>query len=671
MPSSAALLALIPLVVPLTPGDAPPSRALLSEFASEPRLAGTSGSLRAAKFVRRVLEEAGWSVEFDERAVCLSLPRRLGFEVFVDSTADAALVSRLDVFDPDALPAGDIPKFNAWTAEGQVRGPVVDAGHGLRLDFERLEAAGIDLAGSIALCRYGRGYRGVKARLAASFGCAGVLLFSDPAEDGAQKGAVWPEGPWKPGWDAQRGSILPIINTPGDPSTPGFASPAPGAAPAPGAQRLEGAALDAVLPSLPCLPIGADDAGVILERLAARRMTDIDGTKRGVKVGPGPVQVQLDITAPREVRTVRNVIARIAGTGDGVVVFGGHRDSWVRGAHDAGGGCVSLLRAAQHLGQRARDGWKPEPTLVFAFWDAEEPGLLGSTEWGEANADWLRAEGIAYVNADAAVSGTQPAMSGSPGLESTVARALERVASPNPPAADATTSSASRTLLDDWRAAFEDGPPRFRLPGSGSDFTVFLHHLTLPVLNVSFGGNSGGQYHTSFDDFSFVERYLDPGFVGHELSGRFLAELAQELCARGTRSFDGAEAARELARHATQTRDWLGAERADELAQAFEALAAAIQATGADAAQVTPRFYAALAAPDGVPRRGWYKNRLWTPGRELGYGSETFPGLRDAVDEDERAREYAALLDAVRAARAPYVSGGVSGGGTTREGDER
>jgi N-acetylated-alpha-linked acidic dipeptidase len=284
---------------------------------------------------------------------------------------------------------------------------------------------------------------------------------------------------------------------PGDPSTPGFPSPAPGTESTP--PRLSEEEWDARLPRIPCTPIPAREAAAILERLASKRLTKPDGTKASTKVGPGPVEVRLVVDAPREVRTIRNVIGRLHGESEDVVIAGNHRDAWVRGANDAGGGTVALLRAAQRLGERAKRGWKPRHTIALAFWDAEEQGLIGSTEWGEANADWLREHAIAYVNADSAVSGTRFGASGTPGLLGTLERVLGRV-----PAHDPAREGAPRTLWQEWSEASEDGP-QLGLPGSGSDFAVFLHHLSLPVLDFSFSGNRGGQYHTAFDDFLQVE----------------------------------------------------------------------------------------------------------------------------------------------------------------------
>lgn len=624
----AALLA--PFAFPQEPAPAPPSRALLQELCASTRLAGTPTARRGAEFVRDVLDKAGFRVEWDERRVLLSLPRQLEWSAYTDANTDEPNLEWVRRFDPDAHPGEDLPLFNAWSASADVRGPLVDVSRGLREDFEGLVREGIKLKGAIALCHYGGAYRGIKVALAEEFGCIGVLLYTSAARGGAGRGAVWPEGPWTPGHDAQRGSIAPMSYSPGDPSTPGFASPAPGKELAPGLQRLKGKALAASLPQIPCLPIGSDHAEQLLEGLRARRMTGADGKRKSRKVGPGPTEVRLAVDAPREVRTIINVIGWLDG-GPGMVLAGNHRDAWVRGAHDAGSGSVSLLRAAQHLGERARSGWKPARTIGLAFWDAEESGLIGSTEWAEANAALLVRDLSLYVNADTAVSGPNFGISGTPGLRKLVVSALRAT-----PLAEGGT--LAELALDD-----QGQIPALGLPGAGSDYTVFLHHLTTPILDLGFSGNSGGQYHTAFDDFKLVERFIDPGFVGHERCGRFLAELLVLAGQAGRSAFDDSAAAETLVGHADAARDAIGDKAADALAKSLGLLAEAARGANNRLQSSPPTLLRALRHPRGLPSRPWFKGRLWAPGIEKGYGADTFPELRAAKLAGDEAAFDAAL----------------------------
>jgi len=638
------LAASAPAAAPLS--DDPPSRALLLELTDAPRLAGTCGSLVSAKLVARRLAEAGFEVEIDEREVLLSLPRSIEFSILEDAFSDKTLVERIDAFDPDAIPPGDVPKCNGWSASGTVRAGVVDAGYGQREDFERLKALGVDVRGCVALARYGKCYRGIKVDLAAQFGCAGVLLFSDASEDGLEKGATWPEGPWKPDWDAQRGSINPIAHIPGDPSTPGWPSPKPGDKAAKRASEKE---IAEGLPKIPCIPIGWRDAKVLLEKLAPVASKDKDGKEIQEHLGPGPVQVRVSVDQPRDLRVIRNVVGRLRGKKAETVMAGAHRDSWVRGANDDGAGTVSMLRAAQLLGAKAKAGWKPERTITIGFWDAEEFGLIGSTEWGEANEEWLRANAVAYVNADTAANGPRfRGAGGSPGMLSVLKDVLAKI-----PAAPAKDGTSAGSLWDEWcalvkeRAKTPSDPtePRLGLPGSGSDFAVFVHHLNIPCLEPGFGGSGGsGGYHTTFDDFSLVEKYIDPGFVGHELAGRLFAELLAEIADKPA-FFDDVEAAKALAQRARDVAgDTALAESAGKIAQAFDDAAQKL-----DGHPPSAPFYRQLEAPAGLAGRTWFRNRLWAPGLEDGYGSETFPTLRvgAAAGKDALDAETAALLESI------------------------
>lgn len=631
-PSPGILLLVAPALAALLLSSAaqdaqrgPPSRGLLLGLTESPRLAGTCGSLVGAKYVARVLEEAGWKVEIDEREVLLSLPRTIELAIYEDAFAEAPISERIERFDPDAIPPGDVPKCNGWSASGTVRARVVDAGRGLRADFERLQALGVDVRGTVALVRYGGSYRGIKVDMATQAGCAAVLLFSDPAEDGPDKGPTWPAGPWKPDWEAQRGSINPIAHIPGDPSTPGWPSPKPGTK---DAKRASAEEIAEGLPKIPCIPIGWRDAKALIGKLAQVGTKDEDGKEIQEPLGPGPVQVRLLVDQPRDYRVIRNVVARLPGASEKTVIGGAHRDAWVRGANDDGAGTVAMLRAAQHLGEKAKAGWKPKCTITLGFWDAEEFGLIGSTEWGEANADWLRSNAVAYVNADTGVNGPRfRGAGGSPGMLSVLRSVLERV-----PAAKRDEGETPANLWEEWRESIqarakasgkEDAAPeepRLGLPGSGSDFAVFVHHLNIPCLEPSFGGGGGGgAYHTTFDDFLYVEKHVDQGFVGHELAGRCYAELLAEIADRGEASFSPAEAAAEWSLRAREAKT--------EISTLMERLAEVLARN-----ECAPK--ALLGdCPQGLPGRTWFRNKLWAPRLDDGYGSETFPTLRTAASD--------------------------------------
>lgn len=607
----------------LSPIQDAPSRELLKELTTSPRLAGTVGSEWGAKLVGRWLTEAGFEVEYDEREVMLTYPKRVEIAFFEDSTSQTPLFHRIDVFDADAIPPGDVPRFNAWAKSASVRAEVIDCGRGLRGDFNKLVSDGKKLDGKIALIRYGGSYRGVKVDLATEFGCAGVLLFSDPKLDGPGKGEVLPKGPWKPEWAAQRGSISPMGKEPGDPTTPGFGSPVPGEKPS--RPRLSGEALDRILPSIPCMPIGSDEANAILAKLGSS-----DGGALARLSRRKAVEVKMVLDQPRSLRRIINVIATLPGKNPQRVIAGNHRDAWVRGANDAGSGTVSLVRAAQRLGERVKQGWKPEYTVQFCFWDAEEFGLIGSSEWVESNLDELRSDAIAYLNVDSAVSGTEfNGLSGTPGLLGSLESVLTSIPSHSFP---------EENLWQEWNRRLRGRKPSLGLPGSGSDFASFLHHATLPVLDFGLSGSGGGQYHTAFDDFPIVDRFIDPGFVGHELAGSIIEGIVAHYATLGPAAFDPAEAARAMeavARSAgeevdTEEHRWLGVEFGEQLAQAFVRLAAAYE-NATPARRAKNPFYLSLATEGGLPGRPWFRNTLWAPGLETGYSAETWPILRAAA----------------------------------------
>ncbi len=574
--------------------------------------------------VARVLKESGFQVSLDRREVLLSLPRRLSIQAYADGDKTAPMVSRIWNYDPDAIPAGDIPPFNAWSASGLVRAEVLDLGYGTRAEFERLKEARIKIKGTIGIARYGKGYRGSKLALAEEFGCVGLLLFSDPQDDGEGKGATWPQGPWKPPTDAQRGSVGPMDGIPGDPSTPGFPSPEPGRNVGEGQTRLTDFALAQALPKIPCMPIGAVDAMQIVGGLGRRRIPDASGKIQSVAVGPGPVTVQLEVDAPRELRTITNVVGSLQGTLPGVVMAGNHRDAWVRGAQDAGSGTVTLLRAAQHLAAQVKTGWQPKATIYLAFWDGEEQGLIGSTEWVEQHAGALSQSLHLYINADAAVSGPNFRASGSPGLEPFLAKAL----------IDMQKAEGATGPFPTWLTKQGD-LRKFSLPGSGSDFAPFLHHLGLPVIDISFSGNPGGQYHTAFDNVPMVERFLDPGYENHELAGRTMAAMLTTASELGRNVFSDNHAAREWARRAEDAREWMGERHAKGIAQAFGRLASKIETVkrkGKEGAALPPMLYRGLLRTEGLPRQPWFRNVLWTPDKKTGYGSKSFPVMHICID---------------------------------------
>jgi N-acetylated-alpha-linked acidic dipeptidase len=425
---------------------------------------------------------------------------------------------------------------------------------------------------------------------------------------------------------------------------------------------LSQAELEDALPKIPCTPIGWAEAEMIQAHLQLRDMMGAEGHDVQTPIGPGPALVHLVVDQPRDLRTIRNVIATLPGASEDCVIAGAHRDAWVRGANDDGSGVVCMIRAAQRLAEKVKSGWKPANTIMIALWDAEEFGMIGSTEWAEAHADMITQHCFAYVNSDTGCSGTHfRGASGTPGLLRVLKTALERVPTPEP-----RKDGEPKNLWEDWGTALKPGEPTEIEPaGSGSDFVAFLHHLSRPVVDISLSGNRGGQYHTSFDDFAMVERYLDPGFVGHEMCGQLIAELLLELDAQGPRkSFDSHEAMAALAALARKTgtlkdpgesTPWLGGVRAERIARALEQMGNSVTLDPSRPSEMGDptsntlvphgmpelRCYEELALDGGIAGRSWFRNPIWTPGLEDGYGSEYFPELRAAAKRGSQPLDHA------------------------------
>jgi N-acetylated-alpha-linked acidic dipeptidase len=407
---------------------------------------------------------------------------------------------------------------------------VVYANYGREEDFRRLEEMGIEVAGRIVLVRYGAVFRGLKVKEAQQRGAAGVVIYSDPADDGYMQGDVYPDGPMRPPYSLQRGSVQFLSVAPGDPQTPGWASTE-------GARRLAQDEIDEMA-RIPSLPLSYGEAEKVLRALSGERVPDDwqGGLPFAYHLGPGPAKLRMAVEMDYAVRPIWNVIATLRGSEepDRWVVLGNHRDAWTYGAVDPNSGTAAMLETARALGEAVRAGWRPRRTLVLASWDGEEYGLVGSTEWGEQFAGELGVKAVAYVNLDSAVTGTELSLSGIPSLRDLTLGV----------AGELTDPKRGRTLLELWldgqREEWADeGPidldrpdrpfrPALEALGSGSDYTVFVDHLGVASLNFTFSGKYG-VYHSALDAFYWMQRFGDPEFLYHALAARFYGLVAMRL----------------------------------------------------------------------------------------------------------------------------------------------
>ncbi|KIL00497.1 hypothetical protein PAXRUDRAFT_821584 [Paxillus rubicundulus Ve08.2h10] len=431
-----------------------------------------------------------------------------------------------------------VPPFHGFSASGEATGQIVYANYGTKDDYDKLLASGVDLTGKIILTRYGAIFRGVKVQGAEERGAAGVLIYTDPRDDGAVVAEndylTYPAGPARNPTSIQRGSVQYLATYPGDPTTPGYPAYE-------NATRVRGGNV----PSIPSLPLSWNNAKYIFEQ-------ELGGVEQGRKLDGklGPRLVKMVNDVDTKVIPIWNTMAAIPGhVKDEVVILGCHRDAWVMGAADPASGTVSLIEVVRGLGALVRRGWKPLRTIVIASWDAEEYGLVGSTEWGEDFADWIQAHAVSYVNVDVSVSGSQYDPSGSPSLAHLIKRSAQDVPHPTDPSRtvwDALYDHGPFTGEQDaeftamWaaknqsraRAAAEDDVLQVWPLGSGSDYTVFLQRLGVASSDQSFDNtptDAPYHYHSIYDSQMWQETYGDPGFHRHVALAKSLGLLTLRL----------------------------------------------------------------------------------------------------------------------------------------------
>src|SRR5216684_3609955 len=486
-----------------------------------PHMAGTPEDKATADYVAQKFREAGLDTEIVEYKVWMNYPAEISVDLIAPAGVEMHGPTREHV---DHDPFQDDPRvvmpFNGMSPSGDVEADVVYANYGAPEDFEKLEKLKVDVRGKIVLVRYGQNFRGVKVFVAQEHGAAGVIIYSDPFDDGWRRGDKYPQGPWHPDTAVQRGSVGYMFEFPGDPTTPGVAS----VPSLPESQRIS-PEKSGQLPKIPVTPLSYHDVRQVLEHLGGPESPrDWQGSLPFTyHVGPGPVKVKMHLKQDYQFRTLWDVIGRVRGSElpDEWVIAGNHRDAWVYGAVDPNSGTAAMLETVHGIGELLRSGWKPKRTIVFGSWDAEEQGLIGSTEWGEQHADEL-ANAAAYFNVDVAVSGPKFGASSVPSLKQFIREVTKAVPSPK-----------GGTVYEAWGKANKAGagpqeeasggtyrPPEAQTTadvpvgdlGSGSDYTVFLQHLGVPSTDI---GSTGpyGVYHSAFDNFNWFKKFGDPDFT--------------------------------------------------------------------------------------------------------------------------------------------------------------
>jgi N-acetylated-alpha-linked acidic dipeptidase len=558
--------------------------------------------------------------------------------------------------------------FNGSSGSGDVTGDVVYANYGRPEDFDELAAQHIDVRGKIVICRYGQNFRGVKVYVAEQRGAAGVLIYSDPQDDGYYKGDPWPTGPWRPDSGVQRGSVQFLSKYPGDPETPGVASTLD----LPDSQRTSPYGDQ---PHIISIPLSFHDAAPILHALKGPGVPP--GWQGALSfryhLGPGGVRVHLVSQQDYQRRIIWDVIGKIEGAQDpdSWVIVGNHRDAWVYGAVDPSSGTASMLEAVHGIGALVHEGWRPKRTIVFCSWDAEEEGLVGSTEWVEQQGKLLD-HAVAYFNIDVAVSGINFSASAVPSLKEFVRDVTRSV--PNP---------LGGTVFEQWRASREaedenrksNAPPiagedvRVSDLGSGSDYTPFLQHAGVPSTDITSNG-SYGVYHSAFDDFAWFTQNADPHFVYLQEMARVLGLEAMRMADADVLPYDYAAYAREISAYldaAKHKASELGLGSLDFAPAQAAAARFSTAAQHAHAAQTAPsgnlsalnlalrKAETALLSEAGLPNRPWYRHTIYAPGEYTGYTAVVLPGVNEAMDARNAslaAQQLAVITEALDRAAA-------------------
>jgi len=634
--------------------DTARAQALARALADRPHIAGTPAQARTRDLVIAAMREAGLATEVGEYEVWL--PHTVDYGVWRIRPQPKQLELREGRVpeDPTTMQHDEYPTVNGYSGTGDVTGEVVYVNYGLIEDYAQLDSIGVSVRGKVVIARYGRSFRGIKAREAEKRGALALLMYSDPQDDGYVRGDVYPEGAYRNDRGVQRGSVM---NGAGDPTTPGYPSRR-------GARRIP---IDSLpVPRIPVLPLSYGNA---IELLRDVRGADIPATWQGglpfrYHVGPGPVVARVRVfsdSATAAYKPIWNTYGIIRGSDfpDEIVIIGAHRDAWSPGAVDNVSGTVSVVEASRAVMAQVRAGWRPRRTMIFATWDAEEWGLVGSTEYVEDDSLRLMRGAVAYLNQDVSASGPSFGGGGSPSLRGLLRDVAKGVPDP----------SGSGSVYDVWRARTRpaDGEePAMGDPGGGSDFAGFYNHLGIPHSDWGFGGGNG-IYHSNYDSYTFMERFGDPGYRYHAAAARIGAVMMMRLANADVLPYDYAEFARTMRRYlapidrALSQRGWRGSsaslaaaiDRMERAATAFNAARDSALAAGVPRARQVSTNAAlreverAMTRPEGLRSRPWYRNLIYVADVDNGYGTMVFPSVNEAIRYGTEALYAAELQDLV------------------------
>jgi len=651
-------------------------------LSSVPHHVGSVGGKMVASEIEKVFKEAGWETKIETYQLMFPTPTTRSLEMSGLTNYKAKLKETPLKEDATSNQADQLPTYNCWSADGDVTAKLVFVNYGLPEDYETLAKYGIDVRGKIVIAKYGRSWRGIKPKVAQEHGAIGCLIYSDPADDGYGAGDAYPIGAFKNDQTVQRGSIMDMVIYPGDPTTPNIAS-------VEGVKRVDHHDAKNLL-KIPVLPISYGDATPLLKDMAGPVAPKdwVGGLPFAYHIGPSNSSVHLKLAFDWKIRPGLNVIATIKGSEfpDQWIIRGNHHDGWVNGAADPISGMAAELEEAIAIGGLLKQGWKPKRTLVYCAWDAEEPGLMGSTEWVEDHAAELQAKAVAYINSDGNGRGFLGA-EGSHAFAPLITEISKTVIDPQTGVSVFERSKASRAINastpSEKREAFESTQYPLGAMGSGSDYSSFIQHLGVPSLNIGYGGeDEGGEYHSIYDSYDMYKRFKDPTFAYGVTLAQTTGRVVLRLADADALQFDFRELHKtvrgyitELMKNVDQLRLKASVEnqliknkvyayaadpsekiklpelladvpfidftpvlnaltRLEKAASRVEVLKKSADKN--KLASINAKIYTAeqqLLTIAGLPRRPWFKHSLYAPGFYTGYGVKTVPGVREAIEQ--------------------------------------
>jgi N-acetylated-alpha-linked acidic dipeptidase len=656
----------------------------IKRLSAKPHHISSPGGKENAEYILSLYKKWGWDAKIETFYVLFPTPKDRVLEMTSPTYYKALLKEPALKEDVTSGQDGQLPTYNAWSADGDVTSDLVFVNYGLPEDYEILDKMGIDVKDKIVIAKYGRSWRGIKPKVAQEHGAIGCIIYSDPADDGYYNGDVYPKGAFKNEYGVQRGSVMDMVIYPGDPLTPGIGATED-------AKRLDRLKAPNLL-KIPVLPISYHDATPLIEALEgpAAPADWHGGLPFAYHIGPGKTKVHLKVAFNWDIVPCYDVIAKIQGSKfpDEWVIRGNHQDAWVNGAEDPISGQAALLEEAKSMGNMLSNGWKPDRTIVYCSWDGEEPGLLGSTEWVEEHEKELKEKAVVYINSDENGRGFL-GVEGSHALEPLMDEIAKQVIDPQ------TNVSVfeRRKAHDVIRATGTDAKKKIlvekELPigamGSGSDYSAFIQHAGVSSIDIGYSGeDNAGDYHSIYDSYDLYIRFKDPNFqygialaetAGHAVlrianadilpfdfthlyatindfsndlmgllkNSREATNIENEIIKSGNYALGEDPTKKYIAPLAKSEVPYLDF---SPLQNALEALKKSTDSlkiifenkikTNSVSTAFNQSLYKAeqqLLNEAGLPRRAWYKHTLYAPGFYTGYGVKTMPGIREAIEQ--------------------------------------